>query len=222
LVGRTTCQQNIQHHSQRVDIAGSGDRCAFHLFRAGISRSQDSKKGQRGLTLSDISASFQNLGDAEVKQLWDTLCGHQNVAGFYVAVDEQVLMRVLHGRTNLNEEFQPLGNRKLVGVAIFVDRQAFDQVHHKVGHTILRRAAIEQPSDVWMIEAGQDLPLILETIDDKVRVLTRADQLDCDLLLVLVVCAEGSVDLAHPANADLPHDLIGADTSAEEWVRLNL
>src|ERR1700756_4738142 len=73
-----------------------------------------------------------------------------------------------------------------------------------------------------MIEAGKDLPLILETIEDEIRVLTRADQLDGNLYLVLVVCAESPVDLTHAANADLPHDLIGADTLTEEHVRRDL
>ncbi len=109
-----------------------------------------------------------------------------------------------------------------MGVAILIDRQAFDQLHHKVGHAFFRRAAIEQPSDVWMIEAGQDLPLVLETIDDEIRVPARSEQLDGDLLLVLVVRADGSVDLTHAANADLPRDLIGADTLAEELFRLGL
>src|ERR1700674_2717871 len=131
-------------------------------------------------------------------------------------------MGELYCRTNLKEEFQPVGSREFVSVAIFINGMAFDQLHHKVGHALFRRAAIEQPSDIGMIEAGEDLPLILETIDNEIRVLTRADQLDCDLLLVLVVCAEGSVDLTHAANADLPHDLVGADTSAEERVRRNL
>src|SRR6266852_6463008 len=122
----------------------------------------------------------------------------------------------------MNEEFQPLGNGKLVGVTIFVNWQAFNQLHHKVRHTIFRRAAIEQPSDVWMIETGEYLPLVLETIDDEIRVLTGADQLYGDLLLVLVVCAKGSVDFTHAASADLPHDLIGADTPPKEWVRVDL
>jgi sugar lactone lactonase YvrE len=33
---------------------------------------------------------------------------------------------------------------------------AFDQLHHKIRHTLVRGPAIEQPSDIGMIEVGFD------------------------------------------------------------------
>jgi hypothetical protein len=72
-------------------------------------------------------------------------------------------------------------------------------------------AAVDQPRDVGMLQAGEDLALSLEALDGKVGTDAAAHQLDRDLLLVLVVVPDRAEHLAHAATAHLGEDAVGAD-----------
>ena len=71
-------------------------------------------------------------------------------------MNHQALMRVLHGRADLRERPQALGDRErcaprnTASIAI-----AVDQFHHEVGHAVFGRAAIEQARDVGMISEAR-------------------------------------------------------------------
>src|SRR5579884_2146388 len=128
-------------------------------------------------------------------------------------MDDQPLVRVLHGRAYRQEQLQTFSDRKLAGIAIAVDGLAFDQFHDEVGKPAFGGAAIEQARDVGMIEAGQYLPFVLEAVDE-LGALPGAYQLDRNLFAELIVGAERAIDLAHATAADLLDDLIGSDALA--------
>ena len=73
--------------------------------------------------------------------------------GFYVAMDDQPLMSVLHGRTDRREQFETFSNWQVARIAIFGDGLAFDQLHHKVRDALFSRAAVEQARDVGVIQS---------------------------------------------------------------------
>src|SRR5207248_5060204 len=50
-----------------------------------------------------------------------------------VAVDDPLLVRMLHGAADMNEQLEPLPDGELLAVAVFGDRDAADQLHHEVG-----------------------------------------------------------------------------------------
>lgn len=75
--------------------------------------------------------------------------GYQDVAGFYVAMDDQPLMGILHGRTGRREQFETFNNRQVARIAIFGDGLAFNQLHHKVRDALLSRAPVEQAARCW-------------------------------------------------------------------------
>src|SRR4030095_1054912 len=105
----------------------------------------------------------EQFGDSEIEQLRRAVFSHQDVARLEVAVDDQLAMRVLDGGTNVAEEFELLVERKLTPVAIGGDRFARDELHHQSTLPLSCRAAVEQASDVRMIERSQYLPLAQES-----------------------------------------------------------
>ena len=76
------------------------------------------------------------LGDAEVDDLGHRaaiLIADQDVGGLEIAVQDPLLMRVLHGPDDLQEEPQPGRDRHRLSVRERRDRQARDQLHHEYG-----------------------------------------------------------------------------------------
>ena len=91
------------------------------------------------------------LGDAEVDDLGHrrtVLERHQHVGGFQVAVDDPLLVRVLHRPADQHEQLQPLRDRQVILVAVGRDRHAVDQVHHEVGPTRVGGPGVEHAGDV--------------------------------------------------------------------------
>ena len=63
---------------------------------------------------------------------------HQDVGGLQVAVDDPLLVGVLHGAADEHEQLQPFPDREPLPVAILGDGQAADQLHDEVGPARLR------------------------------------------------------------------------------------
>ena len=90
---------------------------------------------------------------------------------------DQVLMHVLHRRAHLAEQRNAFGQGELVAVAVLFDRCALHIIHHEVGLARWRGTAIQQGSDVQMVQGGQDLPFVPEAAQDLVRIEAAARQL---------------------------------------------
>ena len=118
-------------------------------------------------------------------------------------MDDQVLVRVMHGGADCAEELQAIGDGYVPVVAVIVQRLALDVFEDEVGNAVLGRSAVEQPGDVRVIQARQDLPLVTEALPDGVRVHAPLDQLNGHLLAILIIRPVGQVDRAHAAPADL-------------------
>ena len=136
-------------------------------------------------------------------------------AGLDVAVDDEVAVRVVDGVADLPEEAQAFVDGRVPLVAEAVDGQPLDVLHDEVGEPVLGRPAVEQARDVWVVQGGENLALVAEAAEDEVRVHPALDELDGDAAAELAVVALGHVDGAHPAAADLAHDLVGADPAAD-------
>ena len=54
---------------------------------------------------------------------------------------------------------------ELVVVAVLVDGQPLDELHHQVGAAVLGAAAVVEAGDVGVLEAGEDLPLGEEAVE---------------------------------------------------------
>ncbi len=129
-------------------------------------------------------------------------------------MDDEVLVRVVHGRTCEAKELQAIGDGEPVAIAVDVQRLAVDQLHDEVRKAFGGCAAVKEAGDVWVIEACHDLALHAEAGQVKPGSEVAAHELDGDGLQVVIVGADGTVDDAHAAGADLLDELVGADATA--------
>ena len=101
----------------------------------------------------------------------------QNVAGLDVPVNDALLMRMLHGLADGDEELQSLAGRQMLLVAELRDRNAMDEFHHEVRPATVGRARIEHLGDVGVVHQRQGLAFGLEPGDHLPRVHPRLDDL---------------------------------------------
>src|SRR5271167_2691555 len=88
-------------------------------------------------------------------------------------MDDALLMRVLDGLADVDEQLQALAGWQPVLVAVIGDRRALDQLHDEIGSPgadatglAAGGAAIVYLGDIGMVQDRQGLPLGLETGDD--------------------------------------------------------
>jgi len=72
----------------------------------------------------------------------------------------------LNRGANLAKELQPFRYRQLLLVAVLVDRLSLDVLHDQERPSVLGRATVVELGDVWMVDRGQDLPLVAEPADE--------------------------------------------------------
>jgi hypothetical protein len=204
-------QQVVQQHAERVHIGDGADPFAAHLLGARKARSPEALV-QPGLVVELASPlGIEQLRDAEIEQLGRAVGRHQDVGRLDVAVDDQVLVRVLNGRADLLEESQPLLRPQVLALAIEVEADAIDIFHHQVRHALPGRAAVQQAGDVRVVEVGEDLPLGAKATRQRVARQSAVDELDCDLLAKLLVRALGEINSCHSAATQRPHHTIATD-----------
>src|SRR5262249_21743611 len=112
-----------------------------------------------------------------------------------------LLVGMLHGLTDRDEDLQPGPQSQPPPVAVLRDRVALDELHHEERLIGRRGAAVEDAGDVGVIHQGQRLTLGIEPGQDGPRIHTDLDQLESDLALDGLGLI-GAVDGAHPAFAE--------------------
>jgi hypothetical protein len=126
-------EQLVQQHPEGVHVRpGVHPRPAhLRLLRAHVQRGTDHLREvgeQRPLG----ELLVHGLGDPEVDHLryrHPVVRRHEHVGRPDVAVDDPLLVRVLHGPADVDEQFQPPADRQVALVAEPGDRDAADQDH---------------------------------------------------------------------------------------------
>ncbi len=151
----------------RAHVGGGAD----HLFEAGEQR----LVGEVGL---------HGFGDAEVDDFGDRLGtfldGDEDVAGFEIAVNDALLVGVLDGAADLEEEVEAGAGVELFAIAEGGDRGAADELHDEVRSPLLGLAAVEDFGDVRVVHHRERLALGLEARDDLAGVHAGFEDLDGD------------------------------------------
>ena len=204
--GQRAAQQLVERHAQSVDVAHGGDRLAAQLFGTGEGRRQR----RQGLERTGVHAPRR----AEIDQLERAVPGHQHVVGLDVAVQNQIAVRPRHRPAKREEKPQTRSERKSVPVAILVQPQAIDVLHHEVGLARVADAAIEETRHVGMLELRQDLALPAEALDSIGSRQVARHHFEGGALGVVAIGALRQVDLAHAAAPQQLAGLPGAETPA--------
>ena len=207
-------QEFIQDHAQGVDVGPHVDveRVERRLLGGHVERGSGDRAERREQALLAQLHPAGGLGQAEVDHRGDrdaVVVLDQDVCRLQVAVDDPLLVRVLHGRANLPEERQAFGQAEAVLVAIVGQGDALDQFHDEERVPTLGRPGVEHMGDMRVIHDRQGLPLGVEPGQDRPGVHPRLDQLQrhhpLDRLELL-----GQIHQTHAAFADLLADLVAA------------
>ncbi len=185
---------------------------AAHLLGAGVLRRHQLQPGRGRRERLARELGIEQLGDAEVQQLGRAVGDHEHVGRLDVAVDDQVLVRVLDGGADVTKELQARGGVEPVRVAVVDDRLPFDVLHGEVRPAVRRAAAVEKAGDERVLEAGENLPLVPEAADDAVGVHAALEHLDRHALLERIIVADAKVHGAHAAMTDLANQAVRTKT----------
>ena len=193
-------EQNVEQHTQRVDIRGGGHCSAADLLRCGISRCEGPAPLEcHGRRLARVVVPEQ-LGNPEVQQLHVAVCTHEHVRRLDIAVDDAVGMCVRHGAENVEKQFDARAHVEPPIVAVAIDRLPVHEFEHEVRLAVRRDARVDQMGDVGMREASQDVGLAAESRLRSAE--PDLQQLDGDLGVELAIAALREPDDPHAALTD--------------------
>ncbi len=210
-IGPPAGEQLVEQYAERVDVGRGRHRIAANLLGAGVLRRHQLHAGHRRRVGVARHLRVQELRNPEVEELRRSVHRHEHVGRLEVAVDDQVLVRVLDGGADLPEDREPRRRVEAARFAVVHELAAVHVLHGEVRKAVARRAAVEQPRDVRMRQAGEDLPLVAEPRRDGVGVHPSLEDLDRDPLLVGGVGAYREIDRTHPAVADLADQAVWPD-----------
>ena len=214
LVGTAAGEQLVEHDSQRVDVAGGGDRLVADLFRAGVGDGHRLDAGAGHLEGGGAGV-VEGFGDAEVEELGLAVGADQDVAG-------------LQSRGGRSGSGAPDGPRSTP-----CGRARDARGHSGRGGGSSGRGARPRrtpsrskgsPSSVvppssslamlgWS-RLARTLALVVEAADDRRGAQPRPQELDRDPLLELVD-SQRQEHRAHAAAAEEPLDAVGADPTPD-------
>jgi hypothetical protein len=130
-------------------------------------------------------------------------------------VDDKPLVSVLDSSTNVAKKTQPMRNVQLMLIAVTVNGNPFNQFHHEIRGSFIRRATIHQPRDVGMVKTGQNLSLVAEAFEQGHCIPAATYYLDRHLFRVLTVCPDGAIHLSHPTTPKFRDDVVRSEATAQ-------
>ena len=203
-------KQFVQDQAERVHVAGGSYGHATQLFGTGVFGRECTQLGHA------FAARIRRIQarDAEIQQRRRAVAAHHHVGRLQIAVHDQVLVRKMHGGTQLLEQAQALRQRRPVRVQPLRQQHAADVLHDQVRLALVGGAAVEQARDVRMHEAGQQLAFAAQAFQSGGRG-EAADQLDRDAAFVFGIGALGEEHAAHAAATQFAQDAVVADAPPE-------
>ena len=211
-----TRQEFVEHHAQGVDVARRSDGLAAELLGTGVGQRHPLLSGPHGDARLRHQCRVEELGDPEVEQFGHAIRRDEDIAGFEIAVHDQVLVGIVDGGADGPKERQPRGDGQRMAGAVDIEREPLDVVHDQVGEAVCSRAPVQEFGNVRVIKAGEDLPLGAKAPQEVAGWQAWRDELDGHLLVVVVVGPHGEVDHAHASGAELAHDLVGTNLSSDD------
>ena len=213
-------QQQVQQQAERVDICGRRDGVAVRLLRRGVLRREHAPA-----IASDLGGlrrrifGIEQLGDAEIEQLDLPRGIDHHVAGFQVAVHDELRVRMLHRLQHLTEERKARALVQPPRVAKGIDALAGHMLEHEVGLALLGDPGIDEARDVRVRQPRQDRALAPEARGQRALKQAGVQQLDRRAGLEAPVAAFSQPDRAHAALAQRLEQRIGADALADQQRR---
>src|SRR5579864_858730 len=103
----------------------------------------------------------------------------------------------MHRFADFGEYLKALADTQLALVTVIIYRAAFHVVHYEEGEPFGGAAAIEELDNGGVVQAGESLTLVAETVEELVAIQSRLDDLDGNLFAVFIVGACREIDCGH-------------------------
>ena len=207
-------EQLVENHTQGVDVGGRVDVEAARvgLFRAHVLGRADEHAVPRedGLLGQPLVRRLRNPEVDDLRDRAAVLDGHEHVRRLEVAMDDALLVGVLDGLADRDEQREPFAGGQPVAIAVVGDRNAGHVLHHEVRPALVGRARVEHPGDVRVGHHREGLPLGVEPGHHLAGVHPDLDHLQGDLAADRVLLFR-KVDHAHPALTEDGQDPVGAN-----------
>ena len=219
---RAAGQQFVEQHPEAVDVAARINVQPAHLrlLRTHVGRRAD-ELVQLRVNGVVRQATFRRLGDAEINHLrhrHSVVQRHEDVRRFDVAMDDSLLVRVLDGLADLDEQIEPFLGGEIGLIAVIRDANAAHQLHHEERPTHVGRARIQHLGDVGMIHHRQRLPFGFEPRDNLLGVHAQLDYLERHAPPHRFSLLR-DIDHATPAFADPLKQLVAPERLAHGFIR---
>src|SRR5690606_6094283 len=142
------------------------------------------------------------------EQFRDAVFRDENVGRLQVAVHDGLLKRAVHSRADLLTQSNAHYHAEPASTAVDIDGFAVDVFEDEVRRSVGSASAVEQTSDVRMLQRGENLALHAQTAVHLRREDSCAHELDGDELLILFVRALGEPYVPHAAGAEFPQESV--------------
>jgi hypothetical protein len=129
---RASREQLVQQQPEGVHVARGRQRVAANLLGARVRRCHQAKSRARDRLIHGGEARVQQLRDPEVEELHLARAGDEHVARLEVAVQNEILMRMVDGGAHLAKQSKPAGDVEPLSVAVLRDRQAIDVLEDEI------------------------------------------------------------------------------------------
>src|SRR2546423_5357455 len=107
-----SAQEFVENDPEAINLAGRADARTAQLLRTGISRRHEDLHAGSEIARLCGPTGTQELRDTKIQQLRYAFSRHQDVARFDVAMNHEILMRILQSGTDLAKQFQALRRRE--------------------------------------------------------------------------------------------------------------
>ena len=166
LIRQPVGQQLEEDDPQGVHVGPpvDGGGVAGHLLGAHVAERAEELAGA-GQAGGGQQVGVGGVGHAEVEHLRLAGLIHQDVGRLEVAVDDALVVGVLHRVAHPRHQLDAGGEVEAVTVGVLVQGQAADELHGEERLAVVGEAGLVDLGDAGVVQPGQDLGLVGEALE---------------------------------------------------------
>ena len=170
-------------HPEGIHVTGRHGGVSCYLLRRRIFEREPSPGQLRELGHGLAICIVKHAGDAKVEQFDVAVWRHQHIRRFQVAMQHQLIVRMLYGQRNVAHQAQSQFKRWCACGHVVKQRRACDELQHHESLPVLH-TGVEQARNVRVIKPCQHHALAGEAARQSVVRQINAQQLDGHRCLV--------------------------------------